>query len=101
MPWRRTWQPVPVFLPGESHGQRGLAGYSPWVHKESDMTECTHTCIQTHTHTHSKISVKRNRGEKRRGGGKPEKGEENGEEKKQKMEMSCIYLPYDTMMYLF
>jgi len=27
--WRRTWQPTPVFLPGESHGQRSLAGYSP------------------------------------------------------------------------
>ena len=36
---RREWQPTPVFLPGESHGERGLAGYSPWVHKESDMTE--------------------------------------------------------------
>ena len=31
--------PIPVFLPGESHGQRGLAGYSPWGHKESDTTE--------------------------------------------------------------
>ena len=30
MPWRREWQPTPVFLPGESHGQRSLAGYSPW-----------------------------------------------------------------------
>ena len=29
IPWRRTWQPTPVFLPGESHGQRSLAGYSP------------------------------------------------------------------------
>ena len=29
-PWRRAWQPTPVFLPGESHGQRSLAGYSPW-----------------------------------------------------------------------
>ena len=28
--WRRKWQPTPVFLPGESHGQRSLAGYSPW-----------------------------------------------------------------------
>ena len=28
-PWRRAWQPTPVFLPGESHGQRSLAGYSP------------------------------------------------------------------------
>ena len=31
--------PPPVFLPGESHGQRSLAGYRPWDHKESDMTE--------------------------------------------------------------
>ena len=38
-PWRRKWQPTPVFLPGESHGQRSLAGYSPWDHKESDTTE--------------------------------------------------------------
>ena len=33
MPWRRAWQPTPVFLPGESHGQRSLVGYSPWGHK--------------------------------------------------------------------
>ena len=33
------WQPIPVFLPGKSHGQRSLAGYSPWGHKESDTTE--------------------------------------------------------------
>ena len=32
-------QPTPVFMPGEFHGQRSLAGYSPWGHKESDMTE--------------------------------------------------------------
>ena len=35
IPWRRAWQPTPVFLPGESHGQRSLVGYSPWGHKES------------------------------------------------------------------
>ena len=34
--WRRAWQPTSVFLPGESHGQRSLEGYSPWGHKESD-----------------------------------------------------------------
>ena len=39
IPWRRKWQPTPVSLPGKSHGQRNLAGYSPWGHKESDMTE--------------------------------------------------------------
>ena len=33
------WQPTPVFLPGESQGQRNLAGYSPWGHKESDTTD--------------------------------------------------------------
>ena len=41
--WRRKWQPTPVFLPGESHGQRSLAGYSPWGHKKSDTTEATYT----------------------------------------------------------
>ena len=39
IPWRRKWQPTPGFLPGESHGQRSLAGYSPWGPKESDTTE--------------------------------------------------------------
>ena len=38
-PWRRAWQPTPVFLPGESHGQRRLVSHSPWGCKESDMTE--------------------------------------------------------------
>ena len=38
-PWRRAWQPTPVFLPGEFHGQRSLVGYSPWGRKESDTTE--------------------------------------------------------------
>ena len=38
---RGAWLPTPVFLPGESHGQRSLAGYSPWGHKELDMTEVT------------------------------------------------------------
>ena len=37
--WRREGQPTLVFLPGESHGQRSLAGYSPWGHKESDINE--------------------------------------------------------------
>ena len=38
IPWRREWLPTPVFLPGESHGQRSLVGYSPWGHKELDTT---------------------------------------------------------------
>ena len=39
MPCRRAWQPTPVFLPEEFHGQRSLMDYSPWGHKESDMTK--------------------------------------------------------------
>ena len=54
---------TPVFLPGESHGQRSLEDYSPWGHKESDMTEQlsmhthahTHTHTYTHTHTHTLV----------------------------------------------
>ena len=41
IPWRRAWQPTPVLFPGKSHGQRSVVGYSPWGHKESDMTEVT------------------------------------------------------------
>ena len=47
--WRRKWQPTPVFLSGEFHGQRSLVGYSSWDLKESDMTEwltlSTFSCI--------------------------------------------------------
>ena len=44
IPWRREWKPTPVFLPGEFHGQRSLAGYSPRDLKELDKTEqLTHT----------------------------------------------------------
>ena len=39
IPWRRAWQPTPVFLPGESCGQRRLLGHTPRGHKESDRTE--------------------------------------------------------------
>ena len=38
-PWRREWQPIPVFLPGESPGERSLAGYSPWGPKELAAAE--------------------------------------------------------------
>ena len=43
--WRRQWQPTPVFLPGEFHGHRSLAGYSPWRHKE-----CTQLSVLTSLH---------------------------------------------------
>ena len=42
VPYRRTWPPTPVFLPGESYGQRSLEGYSPGGHKEVDMAEGTY-----------------------------------------------------------
>ena len=38
-PGEGEWQPIPVFLPEEFHGQKSLVGYSPWGHKELDMTE--------------------------------------------------------------
>ena len=41
IPQRRAWRPTLVVLPGESHGQRSLVGYSPWGRKESDLTEAT------------------------------------------------------------
>ena len=43
--WNRKWQPTPVFLPGKFHGQRRLAGYSPWVQKDLNVTELTHTRV--------------------------------------------------------
>ena len=44
--WTRKWQPTPVFLPGEFHGQRSLASYNPWGHKESYTAR-----LPTHIHT--------------------------------------------------
>ena len=45
IPWRSKWQPIPVLLPGKSHGQRRLEGYSPWISKShiqpSNWTQCT------------------------------------------------------------
>ena len=43
IPWKRRWHPTPVFLPGKSHGQRSLVGYSPWGCKMIDTTKHTHT----------------------------------------------------------
>ena len=40
--WRRRWHPIPVLLPGKSHGLRSPVGYRPWSRKESDMTERLH-----------------------------------------------------------
>ena len=48
IPWSRKWQLAPVFLLGKFHGQRRLLGYSPWGHRESDITD--------HIHEHSEES---------------------------------------------
>ena len=44
IPWRRKWQPTPVFLPGKSHRQRSLVGYSPWGRKSESVSEVTQSC---------------------------------------------------------
>ena len=54
--WSRKWQPTPVFLPGKFHEKWSLVGYSPWVCKESDLTE--HACARAHTHTHTPLIYK-------------------------------------------
>ena len=48
-PWRKKWQPTAVLLPGKSHGWRSLAGYSPWGHKDLDLTEWLNTHFQDTT----------------------------------------------------
>ena len=52
---RRKWQPTPGFLPGESHGQKSLAGYSLWGHKESGTTEPFNTTQVTQEHNREKM----------------------------------------------
>jgi len=48
--WRRKRQPTPVFLPGKSHGQWSLAGYSPWGRKELDRTEQLHLLTTSYSY---------------------------------------------------
>ena len=50
MPWRRKWQPTPVFLPGESRGQRSLAGYTVHGVAKSQTRLSAYACTHTHTH---------------------------------------------------
>ena len=65
-PWGRARQPTPVLLPGKSHGQRSLAGYNPWGHKEPDMTEQLNTYVSNRKQSLSvEISFVRNVEEQR------------------------------------
>ena len=66
IPWRRKWQPTPVLLPGKSHGQRSLVGYSPWGCKELATTEWLHAhsltvlyAVQAQRRTHTRFGVKK------------------------------------------
>ena len=71
IPWRKKWKPTLVLLPGKFHGQRSLVGYSPWGHKEADMTErlsvrvCVCACACTHTHTYIQPIMPRKKKSKR------------------------------------
>ena len=61
-PWRRKRQATPVFLPGEPHGQRTLAGYSPWGHTETGLKRRsvrarTHTRTHAHARTHARTQI--------------------------------------------
>ena len=62
IPWRREWQPTPVSLPREFHGQRSLVGYSPWDHKESENTAewlTLHTSdLDSHSPVHWNLGIK-------------------------------------------
>ena len=57
IPWRRIWPSTAVFLPGESHGQRSLAGCSPWGHKELDMTEYRIKCSSPNCKLYINVSI--------------------------------------------
>ena len=54
-PLEKEWQSTPVLLPGKSHGQKSLVGYSPWGRKESDMTERLHSLTHTQIPSFSRI----------------------------------------------
>ena len=55
VPWRKKWQPTPVFLPGKFHGQKILVRYSPWSHKESDTIEQLSMCTKVKVKSLSQV----------------------------------------------
>ena len=59
LPWGSKGQPTPIFVPGKFHGQRSLAGYSPWGGKELDMTEQHQQQAQTEVHCANRIQRRR------------------------------------------
>ena len=64
IPWRREWLPTPLFLPEEFHGQRSLAGYSPWGPKELDTTEVSwHACMHCYDVDHIQCVLRNGEGQ--------------------------------------
>ena len=59
IPWRRAWQPTPIFLPGECYGQKRLVGYSPWGSQDQTLLKrlSTHTRIYTYTYWYIMFSL--------------------------------------------
>ena len=57
IPWKRKWQPAPVFLPEKSNGQRSLAGYSPWDHKMVGQNLVTKQQICLHIYSSLSLSI--------------------------------------------
>ena len=90
--WRKAWQPTAVLLPGESHGQRSLEGYSPWGHTESDTTEVAKQQQQGHLGWEAGVDMDRHRGRQL----KPlscSRWELEVEKKTETMTQSCVFTP--------
>ena len=83
-----AWQPTPVFLPGESHGERSLVGYSPWGYTESDMTAWLSTSKRNVGITFYNFSKSKTISEKKRERGK--KGKKEGKEEENQYENSIL-----------
>ena len=95
IPWRRKWQPTPGLLPGQSHGQRSLVGYSPWGHKESDTTERLQF-TSLHFLSGSEVkSLPATAGDMGDEGSIPELGRSPGEGNGTPLQYSCLENPMD------
>ena len=64
IPWRRKWQPTPVFLPRKSHGQRSLVGYSPWSHKEHNSAHMKKEQMHSECHVRTETETEKPRKER-------------------------------------
>ena len=98
MQWRREWQPTPVFLPGESQGQRSLVGCHLWGRTELDTTEATKQQQQQCIYRASKVAVKNilaNAGDTRDASSVPGLESVPGEGHGNPRKYSCLENPMD------